>query len=255
MRGVLITILLWAAWQMPALAEPSFARMYKSQFGYVPSCNACHKDGGGTPLNAYGDQFKDAGMKQTSFAKIAGLDADADGAANEAEARAKANPGARSSTPDNPGPWLDTSNLIPKEVQALFPGVRSYLPKDAILTASEISRAKAMGVHLAAEDENTIYIPVKDKKAAGTAVIVPAVHEGKQFFLVVATDKSLTVTDVVPFNTQHVPAAEDAALYKPLTGQNAGQLPAPKGDGSLADTIRASVKKAATLITVRLKKD
>lgn len=252
MRFLVVFLLL--GWQAQVFAEPSFARMYKSQYGYVPSCNACHKDGGGTPLNTYGEQFKDAGMNASSFAKIADLDADADGASNDKESVAKSNPGGKGSTPDAPGEWLDIANLIPKEVQALFPGVRSYLPKDAILTESEISRGKAMGVTLAAEDENTIYIPVVDKKASGTAIIVPAVHNGKQFFLVVATDKKLSVSAIKPFNTAQVPAAEDAGLYAGLIGKNATDLPGSSGEGTLADTVKASVKKAVVLVTVRLKK-
>ncbi len=254
MRRFLIGLLVFVCGQAQVSAEPAFARMYKGQFGYVPSCNACHKDGGGSPLNLYGKQFEDAGMKAASFAKIADLDADGDGVSNDTEAKAKSNPGAKGSTPDNAGQWLDIANLIPKEVQVLFPGVRSYLPKDAILTDSEISRAKAMGVTLAAEDENTIYIPVIDKKAGGTAIIVPAVHTGKQFFLVVTTDKKLSVTNVVPFNTKHVPKAENKSLYEPLIGKTASELPAPSGESGLQETINTVVKKAVTLITVRLKK-
>lgn len=254
MRRYLLVTLMAALWQSQAFAEPSFARMYKGQFGYVPSCNACHKDGGGSPLNTYGKQFEDAGMKAASFGKISALDADGDGSSNGDESKAKSDPGSASSTPENPGQWLDISNLIPKEVQALFPDTRSYLPKDAILTDSEITRAKAMGVTLAAEDENTIYIPVKDKKANGTAIIVPAVFKGKQFFLVVATDKKLAVSAVAPFNTDQVPEAENKALYEELKGKTAASLPDAEGDGSLADTVRASVKKAVVLVTVRLKK-
>src|SRR5262245_29008983 len=115
----------------PASAEPGFARLYKQQYGYPPSCHACHKDGGGTPVNAFGQQFKDAGKSLAAFARIAGRDADGDGAANEAEIKAKSNPGQKASTPANPGSWLATENAIPREVQAAFPGVRSYLPRDA----------------------------------------------------------------------------------------------------------------------------
>ena len=113
----------------PAQAEPAFARLYKSQFGYAPSCNACHKDGGGTPLNAYGQQFKDAGMNAAAWATIAALDADGDGVTNDVEAKAKANPAAPGSTPATKGDWLDVASLIPREVQDAFPGVREYLPR------------------------------------------------------------------------------------------------------------------------------
>ncbi|MDX1497479.1 MAG: hypothetical protein R3352_07985 [Salinisphaeraceae bacterium] len=243
-------LLLVPSW---AQAEPAFARMYKSAYGYTPSCNACHKDGGGTPVNQYGEQFKQADMLPASFKQIAKLDADGDGFSNGEEAAAKANPGSANSTPKNKGEWLDTANLIPKEVQALFPDVRSYLPKDAVLTDEEIKRAAAMGAELSKADENTIYIPVENKKAAGTAIIVPAVHQGKQFFLVVATDPKLKLTHVEPFNTQHVPAAEDAPVYAKLVGQAVKDLPTADGQ-SLEAVITNTVKRAGTLLYVRLKK-
>ena len=125
-------------------AEPGFSRLYKQQYGYTPSCNACHKDGGGTPNNAYGLQFKDAGESLAAFGKIAALDGDGDGAKNADEAAAKSNPGDAKSTPANKGAWLDTASLIPREVQALFPGVREYLPRDAVLTDADIARAKTL---------------------------------------------------------------------------------------------------------------
>ena len=60
---------------LPAKAEPTFARQFKAEFGYQPSCNACHKDGGGSPVNGYGKQFKQAGSGRDGFAAIAALDA------------------------------------------------------------------------------------------------------------------------------------------------------------------------------------
>lgn len=240
-------------WAQPVSAEPAFARQFKVEFGYVPSCNACHKDGGGTPVNAYGEQYKSAGMKQSSFKQIADLDADNDGSSNGAEVKVKSNPGDDSSTPEQPGEWLDTANLIPKEIQQQFPGVRAYLPKDAILTDKEIARAAAFGVTLGPEDQNTIYIPVENKRPAGTGIIVPASHGGKQFFLAVTTDKKLSVKAVTPTNTLHVPEAAKSKVYASFVGKNVKTLPAGAGD-SLDDAIRNSVKKAVTLTYVRLKK-
>ncbi|HVT35088.1 MAG TPA: hypothetical protein VHE37_05875, partial [Nevskiaceae bacterium] len=179
-----------------AQAEPAFARLYKQQYGYPPSCNACHKDGGGTPLNPYGQQFKDAGMNAAAFDKIAKNDADGDGALNGDEAAAKSNPGDKTSTPASKGNWLDTASLIPREVQAQFPEVRAYLPQDAILTQAEFDRAKTLGAELSKADENTIYIPLVDQHPAGTAIIFPASYRGKDFFLLLATDRQLKVTAV-----------------------------------------------------------
>jgi hypothetical protein len=237
---------------LPALAEPAFARLYKQQYGYPPSCNACHKDGGGTPLNAYGEQFKDDGENLATFDKIAKLDADGDGAANGDEAMAKANPGDKASTPSNKSDWLDVTSLIPKEVQAQFPGIREYLPRDAVLTDADIARARTLGAALDKKDENTIYVPLQDRKPIGTALIFPASYKGKVFFLLLATDRSLNVTAVKPMNTNHVPEAASSKVYESFKGVAVDKLPAAKGD-DLDAAITAAVKKAGTLLYVRLK--
>lgn len=233
-------------------AEPAFARLYKQQFGYAPSCNACHKDGGGTPVNAYGQQYKDTGMNLAAFAKIATGDADGDGASNGDEAAAKANPGSAKSTPAAKGDWLDTASLIPREVQAQFPGVREYLPRDAVLTAADIARAKTLGAMLGKQDENTIYVPLTDKKPAGTAIIFPAQFKGKDFFLLLVTDRQLNVTAVKPLNASKVPEAKSSKVYDTFKGVAVDKLPTASGD-TLDAAITAAVKKAGTLLYVRLK--
>lgn len=235
-----------------ALAEPAFARLYKQQFGYTPSCNACHKDGGGTPLNAYGTQFKDAGLNLAAFASIEGADADGDAASNGIEARAKANPGSAQSTPQNKGNWLDTASLIPREVQAAFPGITAYLPKDAVLTDADIARARTLGATLAKADENTIYIPLENQRPAGTALIFPVQYKKKTFFLLLVTDRKLTITAVSALNTNHVPEAAKQPVYASFKGKTLDQLPEASGDGLDAAITRA-VKNAGTLIYVRLK--
>lgn len=236
----------------PCHAEPAFARLYKSRFGYAPSCNACHKDGGGTPLNAYGEQFKQAGMNAGAFDAVAALDGDGDGASNADEAAARANPGSKTSTPAAKGAWLDTASLIPREVQDAFPGVREYLPRDVLLTSADIARAKALGATLTAQDENTIYIPLQDKRPAGTAIIFAARHLGKDVFLLLVTDRHLKVTAVTPLNTRQLPAAQSSAVYGTFRGLGLDQLPVAQGDG-LDAAITAAVKKAGTLVYVRLK--
>jgi hypothetical protein len=238
-----------------AQAEPQFARLYKGKYGYPPSCNACHKDGGGSPLNAYGDAFKKAKMNAAAFEAIAAQDSDGDGAKNGDEAKAQANPGSAKSTPANKGDWLDTANLIPKEVQKVYPGVTSYKPLDAVLTAKEIARAQKMGVTVSARDENTIYVPIKDNKPLGTAIIVPAEQGGKTFFLLVATDPKLVITQVQAVNTKNVPAAAKSAAYAGFKGTNAAQVAAPKDAASLDGAIASAVKKAGAILYVRLKQE
>jgi hypothetical protein len=183
---------------------------------------------------------------------VCSSDLDGDGAKNADEAAAKANPGDAKSTPAAKGDWLDTMSLIPREVQALFPGVREYLPRDAVLTDADIARAKTLGATLAKADENTIYIPLVDKKPAGTALIFPASFKGKEFFLLLATDRQLNVTAVQPLNTLHVPEAAKSPAYASFKGVAVDKLPAASGAG-LEAAICEAVKKAGTLLYVRLK--
>lgn len=235
---------------LPAQAEPTFARQFKAEYGYQPSCNACHKDGGGSPINGYGKQFQTAGSKRISFAAIADMDGDGDGFNNAAEAQAKANPGDADSTPKNRGPWLSTANLIPKAVQESFPGVTLYKPMDAIYTDSEMKRAAAMGVVISEADETTIYLPVQNKRPVGTSIIVPGKFGENNFYLLVATDRSLKVTRVAPVKGDKLLADIDLAAFN---GKGADEL-AAGGNDSLNNSVAATVKKAATMLLVRLKK-
>lgn len=248
--GAIVAMLVLPA----AHAEPRYARMFKQHSGYMPSCNACHLDGGGTALNLYGEAFKAAGPGAGAFAAIADSDSDLDGFANAQEIAAKANPGSAKSTPKKPGDWLSTANLIPREVQKLFPGVTTYKPLDTILTETEIQRAKAHGVALGPDDETTIYIPVADGKPAGTAIIVPAQFGDRQFFLLLATDRKLTVTHALPIHASKIDGAQDASLYQSAIALPVEQLPQGGQDGSLENAVRRGLKKAGTLLLVRLKK-
>lgn len=239
-------------WTLSALATPTFARLYKAQFGYIPSCNACHSDGGGSPLNPFGKAFKDAGKNEAAFVKIAALDSDGDGIANATEALAKANPGDKKSTPTSPGPWLDLSSLIPKQVLAAFPGIQTWLPRDAVLTAADIATAKTMGVSLSAADENTIYIPIENQRPAGTALIFPVTFQDKTFYLLMTTDKTLKITQVSTMNIKALPAAKDAKAYATFVGVPAQSVPATTGN-TLDDAITRAVKNAGVMLYVRLK--
>lgn len=252
---------LWwqALWVLPGLlfstgaqAEPMFSRLYQQQFGYAPSCNACHRDGGGTPVNAYGEQFKQAGLNLAAFAAIADLDADGDGHRNGAEALARANPGAARSTPDNQGDWLDIASLIPREVQAAFPDVRAWLPRDAVLTAADRERAAALGARLAVDEAATIYIPLVERRPVGTALIFPATFGDKTVFLLLTTDRQLVVTGVSVLNSRQLPEAENHPVYARFRGLALDQLPQAEGD-DLAAALTRAVKNAGTLIYVRLK--
>ncbi|PQA43374.1 hypothetical protein [Amnimonas aquatica] len=238
-----------------ASAMPLLAREYKQEYGYMPSCNACHSDGGGSTLNAYGKAFKAAGKNAGAFARIANLDSDGDGASNGSEAAARANPGDPRSTPAKPGEWLDIASLIPREVRAQFPGVRTWLPRDALLTPADMTAAKALGVTLNKDDENTIYIPLESQRPAGTALIFRATHQGKDFFLLMTTDRQLKIAQVQVLHANAVPQAKNSKVYGSFAGLPAQQVPAPsaKEAATLDGAIRLAVKRAGVLLYVRLK--
>ena len=251
MRTAVITVLgiLYAS---SASAEPGFARMFRAKYGYEPACHACHTEGGGSELTAYGADFKKAGKSAAALSAIEALDSDHDGTANLAEIEAKANPGSRSSTPDKPGEWLDPSRLIPAEVQKIFPAVHTYKPLDALFTADEIARAKALGVSLSEADDTTIYVPFDGGQAQGAAVIVPTRYEGKPLFLVVATDRALNVKAVVPIAAKDAP--QGVKIDPSFIGKRVNQIEVREGLAPPDGAIAAGVKKAATMLYVRLTK-
>ena len=247
-----LIVLILAINSASAFSMPSFARQFKHQYGYIPSCHACHKEGGGTPLNHYGQAFEDKGKNSSAFKLIAGLDSDKDGFNNELEAIKKANPGNAKSTPSNQGDWLDLSSLIPKEVQKLFPDASAWKPLDAILTEKDILRAKSMGATLSAKDENTIYIPVANRRPIGTALIFPVIHQDKTFFLLMTTDRQLNISKVTPLNADQLPTDVSSELLLSFVGTPLQSVNLQEGKG-LENSIRLAVKNAGALIYIRLK--
>ncbi len=233
-------------------AMPAFARQYKQHYGYTPSCHACHQEGGGTPLNHYGQAFEDQGKNKAALKLIEALDSDKDGIANGVEAAKKSNPGNPESLPSKPGSWLDLSSIIPKEVQALFPKAEAWKPLDATLTDKDIKRAEAMGVRLSREDENTIYIPVSNRRPIGTSLIFPVKHKKETFFLLMSTDRQLTISQVKPLDSQKLPFKLGAVLFQDFKGKAPQLLSKSEGD-DLEAAISNAVKRAGALVYIRLK--
>lgn len=235
-----------------ASAQPNYARQFKQQYGFSPSCQACHSEGGGTKLNHYGEAFKDEGNRLSSFKKIAKLDSDQDGFNNEDEALAKSNPGDKNSTPSNKGQWLDLSSLIPKEVQTRFPEATAWKPLDAILTQKDIDKAKALGVRLSADDENTIYIPAANRRPIGTAIIFPVEHAGATFFLLMTSDRQLNFSEVSVIKVGKAPEMPKDSVFDSWLGQPIQSLNS-KTEHTLVGSISQAVKKTGVLVYLRLK--
>lgn len=245
--GVILTVNALAA-----TAMPSFARVYKLQYGYTPSCQACHREGGGTPLNDYGEAFMDSGKNSAAFALIAEMDTDGDGFNNAQEAALRANPGDPQSIPGDTGSWLDLSSLIPRSVQALFPEATAWKPLDALLTLEDIAAGEKLGVSLTSEDENSLYIPVADRRPIGTALIFPVVHGDKTFFLVMSTDRQLNINEIQVLNAQKNPDVNNSEVLSELRGLPVHLVPQLETT-NLDASITLAVKRAGALIYLRLK--
>lgn len=254
MRGLIpITVsVLASSISLSAWATPATARLYQHEYGYTPSCNACHSSGGGSELNQFGKDLKAAGHNRSAFAKIAAKDSDGDGVPNAVEAKAKSNPGDKQSTTNVPGNWLDPNSLIPKEVRTEFATIRQWITRDAVLTDADIKAAAALGAGLSKADENTIYIPLENQRPVGTALIFPVKQGEKIFYLLMTTDRQLVVSKVIVLNAKQVPAAKSLTVYKRFEKVPVDKLPAAKGD-SLEDAVIRAVKQAGSLLHVRLK--
>ncbi len=254
MRGLtpIIVSVFVSSISLSAWATPATARLYQHEYGYTPSCNACHSNGGGTELNQYGKDLKAGGHNRQAFAKIATKDSDGDGVPNAVEAKAKSNPGDKQSTAKVPGNWLDPNSLIPKEVRAEFATIRQWITRDAVLTDADIKAAAALGAGLSKADENTIYIPLENQRPVGTALIFPVKQDEKTFYLLMTTDRQLVVSKVIVLNAKQVPAAKSLTVYKRFEKVPVDKLPVAKGD-SLEDSVIRAVKQAGSLLHVRLK--
>jgi hypothetical protein len=251
LNGIVLTLLI--SHSLVALSMPKFTRQYQQQFGYKPSCQACHRDGGGSPLNQYGEDFNENGKNTAAFKAIANLDSDQDGITNTEESIAKANPGDKESTPTNTNKWLDLSSLIPKEAQDLFPAATAWKPLDTNFTERDITKAKEIGVTLGPEDDNTIYIPVAERRPIGTALIFPVKHQDKLFFLIMSTtDRKLNVSHISALNSNSVPAELTDEMLQQYIGMPLQSINLLEGD-DLQSSITLAVKRAGILVYMRLK--
>ena len=57
MKFVIWGLLISVVWIEMSFALPSSSRLYQNEYGYRPSCQACHLLGRGSRLNNYGNDF------------------------------------------------------------------------------------------------------------------------------------------------------------------------------------------------------
>src|SRR3989338_10281429 len=70
MKKTLILVSLFFLWQSASFSLPAFNKMIEKKFKIAGNCNICHVKGGGSPLNAYGKAFLNAGANEAALVKI-----------------------------------------------------------------------------------------------------------------------------------------------------------------------------------------
>lgn len=99
-------------------AYPFHARIYKATYGDSATCNLCHKSGGGSERNEYGQRWEENGQNRTAFKALEGEDPDGDGHKSIDEIRGGSNPGDKRSTPSRPGKtWARRAQQTPPHDQ------------------------------------------------------------------------------------------------------------------------------------------
>lgn len=233
-------------------ALPSSSRLFQAKYGFRAACDGCHRDGGGSPLNEYGDAFKKAGRDANAFAKLENDDSDKDGESNIVEIKAKSNPGSGKSTSKTPGDWLAKSDeiFIPKDdLKKLLPDIEEYKTLEGKLSDEQVAKAKDKGVTLMDDDTvPTFYFPVKDNVRQGVVQIVPVNYNGKQLNLGVFVGKDGKIVKVIPLKTKELPEAEKLGVYKTLEGQK--DITAPANATSLEGMVQNGANRALATILV-----
>jgi hypothetical protein len=137
-----------------AFARGSYMTAFNTRYGttatVLNTCNLCHPGGDTGSLNAYGDDFLNAGRNVAAFIAIEGLDSDGDGFTNIVEINARSFPGDPSSFPagDAAAPVL-TGFSIPATATALTVPILVFTATDNVAVTgflvNEVSAKPAAG--------------------------------------------------------------------------------------------------------------
>ena len=122
-------------------ALPSYKRLWEKKYSYTTSCTLCHSKGGGSQLNAYGEDFQRFGMTPSAFTSIENRDSDKDGSTNRVEINSKSNPGDFSSTPEKTTDWLSRieESLLPiDELKKIFPDTAKFSALEGTLFKEQL---------------------------------------------------------------------------------------------------------------------
>ena len=257
MKFVIWGLLISMVWIEMSFALPSSSRLYQNEYGYRPSCQACHLLGGGSRLNNYGNDFLKAGRTLQAFVKIAQVDSDGDGVINAVEAEKKSNPGAKKSTPSNPQDWLKGVQgvFIPKEdLQKLYPEITEYKGLEGRLSDEQMKKASSFGVTLVDDDRvPTFYFPIKNKKRIGIAQIMTVEGPKGTLGIGIAVALSGSIQNVIPLNSKNYPNVSSLAIFQSLRQQSIREkeiLPSVIAKSEVEKKILEGVRRAVVAMRV-----
>jgi hypothetical protein len=211
----------------PAQAFPNYAVLYKSKYGYLPSCLACHDQDSWQP-NKYGKEFRAAGRNLNAFDAIAAKDADGDGIKNLEEILAKANPGDPQSTPKHPGDWLNEAGIHPpqKLLKAAFDGASTFKVKEVTLTKDQdAALSKKWGAALPDESRySVVFDAMRDKEKAGAgtylSVDLPGAKGASLLFVASAKPGVLSFLKLIEYDG----TGSLKNVWTPLVGKTREEL-------------------------------
>ena len=84
-------------------------------------------------------------------------------------------------------------------------------------------------------------------------IFAQSLHQGQQFFVLLATDRQLNITHAGAIDTTDFKAAQTASRYAAFVGQSVERLHTEPGDDAVQAAVDRAVLKAATMLLVRLK--
>lgn len=214
------------------------------EYNYVPSCQTCHSPNS-YALNPYGKDLQKAAKLGLGFKKVAQKDSDQDNKSNVAEIKARTNPGNRA-----PGSGhLANKLLAPYEAQMVFQHADNWSVKEAKLTDKIIEEdAREMGVKLEPNDQNLVYIPLKNKKPLAFILVYPFYLNKQLIRIQLSVDRKLNILSV-----RDLSGKLDKKMMKVLEGLKGTSYKTSILGNKDERKVRQAVKDAAVILFLSLR--
>lgn len=246
-------------------ALPSHRRLWERKYGYATSCVLCHSKGGGSQLNAYGEDFQRFGMTPGAFVTVEKRDSDKDRSLNIDEIRAKSNPGDFLSTPLNATDWLsriEESMLPLDELKKIFPEIEKFSVLEGTLYSEQTKEIeKNLNKKLSEADSvPTFYFAIKDQEKkpvrTGVALFSTPQKNPEKLIVGIGVDLSGKIKNVILIKNKLSKSLEDKKFLdqfkeKPFAATliiNKDIQPATPSLVSESDQVIEAVRKSLLII-------